>query len=146
VTRNYCLDTSIILPLLRGKQLGKSIDQAFGLGTAAHLHTISIVTHGELRVLCDRKGWEGTKRVALDKALMEFVTIDVAGARMIEAYRKVEEANAAIQSGHQNMGKNDVWIAATAIVTGLPLLTADKDFNHLDGNLLEVCYFDPQSR
>jgi predicted nucleic acid-binding protein len=72
--------------------------------------------------------------------------IDVAGARMIEAYRKVEEANAAIQSGHQNMGKNDVWIAATAIVTGLPLLTADKDFNHLDGNLLEVCYFDPQSR
>ena len=81
MTRNYCLDTNIILLLLRGKQLGKSIDQTYGLSTAAHLHTISIVTHGELRVLCDRNAWGNAKRAALDKALLEFVTVDVAGLR-----------------------------------------------------------------
>jgi tRNA(fMet)-specific endonuclease VapC len=29
------------------------------------------------------------------------------------------------------MGKNDLWIAATASVYGLSLITADLDFNHL---------------
>ena len=74
------------------------------------------MTHGELRVLCDRNGWEGARRLALDKALHEFVTVDIAGSEIVEAYRRIEEANAAIQMGHQNMGKNDVWIAATAMV------------------------------
>lgn len=29
------------------------------------------------------------------------------------------------------MGDNDLWIAATAKVTGALLLTTDKDFDHL---------------
>ena len=139
--RSYCLDTNIILLLLRGKVLGKSIDQMFGLSAAPYLHTISIVTHGEMRVLCDRNGWGGARRLALDKALMEFVTVDVAGSQIVEAYRTVEEANTTVS---KTMGKNDVWIAATAVVTGLALLTTDKDFNHLNRNLLEVHHVDPQ--
>jgi len=31
----------------------------------------------------------------------------------------------------RNMGKNDIWIAATAIYLDLELHTVDKDFNHL---------------
>jgi predicted nucleic acid-binding protein len=96
--------------------------------------------------MSDRNGWEGAKRLALDRALLEFVTVDIAGSRIVEAYRRVAEANAAIPTGHHNMGKNDIWIAATGIVTGLPMLTTDKDFNHLNGNLLDVHYFDPQSK
>jgi tRNA(fMet)-specific endonuclease VapC len=142
VIKNYCVDTNILLLLLRGKVLGKSIDQMFGLSAAPHLHTISIVTHGEMRVLCDRNGWGDAKQLALDKALKEFVTVDVAGSQIIDAYRAVEEVNT---SASKTMGKNDVWIAATAIVTGLALLTTDKDFNHLNGNLFEVHYVDPQS-
>jgi len=30
------------------------------------------------------------------------------------------------------MGKNDLWIAATAHVTGATLLTTDRDFDHLE--------------
>ncbi|RZK35486.1 MAG: hypothetical protein EOO61_11845 [Hymenobacter sp.] len=30
-----------------------------------------------------------------------------------------------------NMGKNDLWIAATALYLDLPLHTADNDFDHL---------------
>jgi tRNA(fMet)-specific endonuclease VapC len=143
VKRSYCLDTNIVLLLLRGKELGRSIDQAFGLSTAPYLHTLSIVTHAELRVLGDRNGWQDKKWLALDKALQEFVTIDVAGGEMVEAYRKIERANASFAGGHQVMGKNDIWIAATAMVTGLAVLTTDRDFNHLNGSLLEVRYIDP---
>jgi predicted nucleic acid-binding protein len=41
----------------------------------------------------------------------------------------------------RNMGKNDLWIAATASILALELLTADNDFNHLDPiflNLIKV--------
>ena len=38
------------------------------------------------------------------------------------------------------MGKNDLWIAATSSVYDLVLLTTDKDFNHLDGEYLNLEY------
>jgi len=36
------------------------------------------------------------------------------------------------------MGKNDLWIAATASVLEATLLTTDFDFDHLKGVFLEV--------
>lgn len=38
----------------------------------------------------------------------------------------------------RNMGKNDLWIAATASVLGATLLTTDTDFDHLNGVFLPV--------
>ncbi len=40
------------------------------------------------------------------------------------------------------MGKNDLWIAATASVLNAHLLVIDHDFDHLDGVFLEVIYID----
>jgi len=36
------------------------------------------------------------------------------------------------------MGKNDIWIAATANITHSHLLTTDNDFDHLDKQYLEL--------
>lgn len=36
------------------------------------------------------------------------------------------------------MGKNDLWIAATALDLGLPLHTADNNFDHLTGMGLQL--------
>ena len=52
-------------------------------------------------------------------------------------------ADANWPEGARNMGKNDIWIAATALHTGLPLLTTDEDFRFLDGVLLQVFWIDP---
>jgi len=41
----------------------------------------------------------------------------------------------------RNMGKNDLWIAATASVLGAKLLTTDGDFNHLQGVFLDLEQF-----
>jgi len=38
----------------------------------------------------------------------------------------------------RNMGKNDLWIAATAYVTEATLLTMDKDFEHLKDVYLKM--------
>ena len=42
------------------------------------------------------------------------------------------------------MGKNDIWIAATASVLKSTLITTDKDFDHLNNRFLEVVYIDPK--
>jgi predicted nucleic acid-binding protein len=44
----------------------------------------------------------------------------------------------------RNMGKNDIWIAATASVLNATLVTTDADFDHLNGVFLTVAYIDPR--
>ena len=36
------------------------------------------------------------------------------------------------------MGKNDLWIAASAVITNARILTTDGDFNHLDPDFISV--------
>jgi len=41
------------------------------------------------------------------------------------------------------MGKNDLWIAATAHVVDATILTTDKDFDHLASEFLKCQRIDP---
>ena len=136
--QSYCLDTNVLLLLLRGKNRGKQIDQSFGLSQSLGQHVISIVTHGELYALGDANGWGVAKFAALENTLRHVVTVDVSGVSIVAAYRRIEQVNRVKGASHHAMGKNDLWIASTAIVTGLPLLTTDGDFAHLHGRLLTV--------
>jgi predicted nucleic acid-binding protein len=38
------------------------------------------------------------------------------------------------------MGKNDIWIAATASVFDLKLVTTDKDFDHLEEEYIDLLH------
>jgi predicted nucleic acid-binding protein len=44
------------------------------------------------------------------------------------------------------LGKNDAWIAATAMVTRATLLTTDMDFDHLHGKYLDRIWIDPNTK
>lgn len=44
---------------------------------------------------------------------------------------------------HRILGKNDIWIAATAALIGLKLITTDADFNHLNNVFIDVHKVDP---
>jgi hypothetical protein len=52
----YLLDTSVILPLVRGSALGRYIDQRFRLRSATQRPLVSVVSLGEVRVLAARNG------------------------------------------------------------------------------------------
>jgi tRNA(fMet)-specific endonuclease VapC len=41
------------------------------------------------------------------------------------------------------MGKNDLWIAASAAVTSAVLMTTDKDFDHLHPQRIQRLLIDP---
>jgi tRNA(fMet)-specific endonuclease VapC len=143
LSQTYVLDTSTVLNLIRGKDLGKQIDAAYGLVVSMHRQTISIVTHGELKTLAKRRYWGPAKQQALAAALGNLVTINIDSDPLVDAYVRVEEACRSTPGGERKMGQNDMWIAATALLSGLPLITTDKDFNHLNGRVITVHWVDP---
>jgi tRNA(fMet)-specific endonuclease VapC len=146
LSQSYVLDTSALLNLIRGKELGQQIDRAFGLRSAMHRHVVSIVTHGELRALAGRNAWGDEKQGVLDTALANVVTLNIDSQPLVEAYVRVEQVCRIVTLSEKKMGHNDMWIAATALVTGLPLITTDKDFSHLHQHLIQVHWVDPQLR
>lgn len=143
MSQSYLLDTSVLIALIRGKALGVHIDQAFGLTASLHRHVVSIVTQAELMVLADRNSWGSEKRATLERAIENVVVLPIDGADLLQAYVRISAAGHAGPGGARNMGKNDIWIAATALYTNLPLLTTDKDFCFLHNNPLQIMWIDP---
>lgn len=142
---SYVLNTNVLLHLIRGQALGTKIDQAFGLTSTLHRQIVSIVTQAELSVIADRKRWGEAKRSALQYALDNLVVIPIDGIELVDAYVSISRADSEGDEGARNMGKNDVWIAATALYTQLPLLTTDKDFRFLNNDVLQVMWVDPSA-
>lgn len=60
----------------------------------------------------------------------------------IDAYSQGELENKSLKMSSRNMGKNDLWIAATSTVYNLELITTDKDFDHLSDEYLKLKYID----
>lgn len=93
---------------------------------------VCVVTLGEIKAIAYRRGWGGKKLAELDCFLSKLLVVDINDARVIEAYAKIS-AHATKHGWALHSQKNDLWIAATAHVTGNILLTTDKDFSEADG-------------
>jgi tRNA(fMet)-specific endonuclease VapC len=90
-----------------------------------------------------RNDWGTAKQQVLGTALANLVTINIDSEPLVDAYVRIEEACRSTPGGEKKMGQNDMWIAATALLSGLPLITTDKDFNHLNGRVITVNWVDP---
>lgn len=123
--------------------MGTHIDATYGLRAMKRRPAISIVTHGEVRVLAERNGWGDPKLAALQKALDALVTIDINIEEVVDAYVEIDIYSQRHPDGARDMGENDLWIAACAKASGATLLTTDRDFEHLNAQLLDVEYADP---
>jgi tRNA(fMet)-specific endonuclease VapC len=140
---SYVLDTNVLLALIRGKTLGAAIDTAYGLRASLQRHVVSIASEAEILVMADKNGWGDDKRAALKRMFEQLVIIPIDGQGIVSAYVQISAADRNWPEGSRNMGKNDIWIASTALHTSLPLLTTDKDFRFLDKNPIEVLWVDP---
>ena len=139
----YLLDTNILIELIRGNPLGQHIDAHFGLRAALNRSMICVVTVGEMHSLVRQFAWGQAKIDALEEMLAELVWLDINNPQVLHAYGEIDHAS--IAAGRK-MGKNDVWIAATARVTRATLLTTDPDFDHLHGTWIDRVWVDPNQR
>ena len=134
------LDTNILLAYVRGRELYNKIAAQYALSMSNPAPIISVVSEGELRALALQFVWGEARRRVMERQLSYLTVIPLPFSRIIQIYAEIDDYSR--RSG-MAMGKNDLWIAATAAVTGTRLLTTDKDFDHLHGIYLERDWVDP---
>ena len=120
----FLLDTSVVLLATRANSpVPGAIEAQFGLGASRFRPAICEVTVAEL--LAFSSNW-GEKRKALLKTEIE-KTLIIAIARS-GVHQRWAEMSSKLRAAGLTIGQNDIWIAATASVAGMTLLTTDKDF------------------
>lgn len=124
----HLLDTNVLVALIRAGVLGQHIDATFQPRQARFKPLVSVVSVGEIYSLARQFGWGPKKIAEVTKLLENLVVEDINAPEILAAYGEIDHASREIG---RPMGKNDVWIAATAKVTGATLLTTDRDFDHL---------------
>lgn len=146
----YLLDSNVFIHLVRNSAIGQEINEKLQLWTSGNSVYISAVTKGELFSFAKQVRWGKTKTDKLHQLLSPSVCIPVDGASaLMNAYADIDVYSQAKHDEFpypeaftsRNMSKNDLWIAATAFLFGLPLITTDKDFDHLHPHLIDVVRF-----
>lgn len=121
----------MILHLARGKALGQRIQQPFDWIHCQPRPLVCVVSLAEARVLAQAGNWGAAKRQALDTAFRSLTIVNINHPSVIDADVQLDLHTRAHPQGARTMGKNDVWIAATAVAALAVLLTTDKDFAFL---------------
>ncbi len=138
----FLLDTCVLVHLVRGDESGKQIQRDYNLKAFYSECLISVVTRGEMEKLGREFAWPSAKLQKMRDLLDQVITEDINTESIIANYAEIDHFSGLL--GHK-MGKNDVWIAATAKSTGYQLMTMDRDFDHLDKVHLSLIFIDPQS-
>jgi tRNA(fMet)-specific endonuclease VapC len=140
----YILDTNIIVHLIRASSLAEQLKTEYLIFDQPQRPLISVVTEGELEALTLKNDWGKNKYKELYRYLEELLNVDIRIKSIIHRYVEIDTysqgklKNHPIVGSSRNMGKNDIWIAATASVLDATLLTTDKDFDHLNNVFLNV--------
>lgn len=145
-------DTNILLHLVRGKQMAATINDY--LQKQEDIQTvISVVSLAEAESVVKQMGnWGSDKISKLNQLFQRLTIVDIESGNnsLLESYVSIDafsQGKALAPNGRtlntssRNMGKNDLWIAATAHALDAVLITTDGDFDHLDNLYFELKKF-----
>lgn len=141
---DYLLDTNIVLHLVRESLLATEVTNNFSFFKYSQKLFISVVVKGELKSLALKNKWGKNRMEKLSIILEELIIVDINSEDIIQRYAEIDAysqgklENRPTSFSARNMGKNDLWIAATASVLNTPLMTTYSDFQHLDKEFLEL--------
>lgn len=143
----FLLDTNILVHYTRGKELAVWIENHYNLFALPDYPLICEVTVGELYSLALQKNWDEKKLKELQRLIKMCVVVPLNLEGIHQTYAQIDYYSQKPGPGlsARNMGKNDLWIAATAHVTQATLLACDRDFEHLHPQWIHWEYIDPDS-
>ncbi len=123
--QGYLLDTNIVLHATREKSpVSLAVDAQFQLRSSPFRPAICEVTVAELWAFA--QSWGQRRKELLTRTIGDLLVLPIHDARIhlrwAELYSFARANGMAIQHDH-----NDVWIAATAHIAGLKLLSTDGD-------------------
>lgn len=132
------LDTFVVVHYVRESSVYRQIENDHQLLRGAFRPLISVVTLGEMAAFA--RSWGVVKQKKLEELLNELVVVDIHRSDVIDAYSALHEQNRGV-----NLGHNDLWIAASANVLGIPVMTADRDFDRLPAGAVQLVRIDAAS-
>ena len=111
---------------------------------------ISVVNKAEALSIAHKNGWGKSKIARLNQLFQDIRIVDISDDLIIDKYVEIDvfsqsQRGQSKEDSARNMGKNDLWIAATCSTLDFKLVTTDKDYNHLQSNYLERSYFPPET-
>ncbi len=141
------LDTNILVHYLKKSMLVQEI-QSYLLDNE-YVSVLSAVTKAELLAIAEKNMWGEQRKTDLNLLFDQFIYIDIQynNNELLMAYATIDaysQGKISSPNGHllnntsRNMGKNDLWIAATAYAMNAMLLTTDGDFDHLDKSFINL--------
>jgi tRNA(fMet)-specific endonuclease VapC len=144
---NLLFDTNILLNLGKAARIKELIKI---INPDSKKIFASVATMGELKSLIFQNNWGASRLQSLDELLEDIVVVDI-NENMVGTYVEIDaysqRRNPRIAdypfATPRNMGKNDLWIAATASLLSLKLVTTDADFNHLHQTFIDVQVLKP---
>ena len=145
---NILLDTNILIHLVRGNAIAQQVKNYVGSITEPQLF-VSVVNIAEAESLVVQWNWPSDKIERLKKLITSFIAIDIEqnNTELLDAYVNIDAVSQGkipapnelvLNNSSRNMGKNDLWIAATAYAMNAELLTTDGDFDHLNTSYFSI--------
>jgi len=143
---NYLLDTNILVYYLTKPEVLVDFEKEYQPFSNQNVALISIVTEAEMKSIAIQRGWGQKKLKKLDSLISQFLKVPVNTRRQVEVYAEIDvyskqkDSVRTYPKGYSSntVGKNDLWIAATAHITNSKLVTTDGDFDHLDGVFVDL--------
>lgn len=139
---NLLLDTNILVDIARDKT--QTLLNQINPQPQQQVY-VSIVSMAELKSFALMNNWTQRKIGIVNRFLGKAIILEV-NEDLLYTYAEIDAFSQRRNPAYidypfatpRNMGKNDLWIASTAALLGLKLVTADADFNHLHQVFLEV--------
>lgn len=153
--RAFILDTNILMAYFKANnRLYTKVSEENKLNDDDALIMISAITKGEIQSLAMQNKWGERKLETLNKLLNLLITVDVSGNNhvLLNAYAEIDSYSLKrhptkrYTGSAKPMGKNDMWIAATAFAVNATLLTTDGKFMHLDKKFIDIKFYDPNDK
>ena len=147
---NYLLDTNILLIYARDTEFTRKLEEELRLFEPNNNLVLSVVSLGEIKSIGKQNNWGEKKIKRLFEILNLFLIADINVEEIIERYAEIDTFSQGKLDKNKpkltsrNMGKNDLWIAATASVLDLELLTTDSDFDHLSDRYIKLRKIDQE--
>ena len=125
----FLLDTNLLLGFTREAPWAIRAREDFNLGDPETMVFTSAICQGEILALAEKNGWGREKRSRLEEVLNGVPTLDIGRGTILDAYARIDAwthgkavtspKNAPPPKPAVSMNQNDLWIAATAHVSGL---------------------------
>jgi tRNA(fMet)-specific endonuclease VapC len=143
------VDTCIVMHIMRKSPEGQQALDFINNQAEEPTTILSVVTKAELQSLGLLRSWGNTKRHFIEYFINSATVVDIShtDTDLISAYAAMDayskgqgpDPNGNSKQGSAvKIGKNDLWIAATALVLDATLLTSDGDFDHLANTFLKI--------